>query len=121
MSGYAYLAITVAFTVYGQLVTKWRVDRVDALPVGAVRRFAFLGRLLFDRWIFSGMLAAVLAGLSWFAALNALDLSVAYPFVAASFALVLPLSSWLFGEDITRDKLTGLALICAGLVLTDAS
>ena len=119
MSGYAYLVATIALTVYGQHVTKWRVDAVARLPSGHRARLAFLARLLLDRWIFSGMVAVALAGLTWFAALSALDLSVAYPFVAASFVLVLPLSSLLFGEPMTRQKIVGLILICGGLVVAN--
>jgi multidrug transporter EmrE-like cation transporter len=119
MSGYAYLAATVALTVYGQLVTKWRVDAAAALPTGHRARLAFLARLLLDRWIFSGMIAAALAGLTWFAALSALDLSTAYPFLVASFVLVLPLSTLLFGEPMTRHKVVGLILICGGLLVAN--
>ena len=120
MSGYAYVAATVALTVYGQLMTKWRMNAVTGLPVGRRARFGFLARLLLDRWIFSAMVAAAFAGLTWFGALQALDLSTAYPFVAASFALVLPLSSLLLGEPMTRQKLLGLALICGGLLVANA-
>ncbi len=120
MTGYGYVAVTVALTVYGQLVTKWRVDAVAGPTVGPRPRLGFLARLLLDRWIFSGMLAAALAGLTWFAALSALDLSVAYPLVAASFALVLPLSSLLFGEPMTRQKVVGLTLICGWLLVANA-
>ncbi len=119
MTGYGYVAATVALTVYGQLVTKWRVDAVARPPAGRGPRFRFLARLLLDRWIFSGMLAAALAGVTWFAALSVLDLSAAYPFIAASFALVLPLSSLLFGEPMTRQKVVGLALICGGLLVAN--
>lgn len=120
MSAYAYLAITVVLTVYGQLVTKWRVDAVGRLPLGRRPRFASLARLLLDRWIFSGMVAAALAGLTWFAALSALALSTAYLFVAASFAMVLALSSLLFGEPMTRQKVMGMILICGGLLMANS-
>lgn len=119
MTGYGYVAVTVALTVYGQLVTKWRVDAVAELPLSRRPRVRALARLLLDRWILSGMVAAALAGVTWFAALSALDLSVAYLFVAASFALVLPLSSLLFGEPMTRQKVVGLTLICGGLLLAN--
>jgi drug/metabolite transporter (DMT)-like permease len=35
--------------------------------------------------------------------------------------VVLPLSAWLFGEPLTRRKVLGVGLICAGLVLANVS
>ena len=121
MSGGAYVALTVMLTVYGQIVTKWRAGDAEHDTGPALRRLRSLVRLLFDPWVFSGMLATVLAGVTWVAALDKVDLSVAYPFVAAGFAVVLPLSAWLFGEPLTRRKVLGVGLICAGLVLANVS
>ena len=121
MSGYSYVALTVGLMVYGQLVTKWRVARAGELPRPAIARLRSLVRLLLSPWVLSGMVAAALAGVTWVAALDELDLSLAYPFVAATFVLVVPLSSWLFGEPMTREKVLGVALISAGLVIANVA
>jgi multidrug transporter EmrE-like cation transporter len=118
---YGYVGLTVALTVYGQLVTKWSVMRAGELPRGRIPRLRRLVRLLFDPWVLSGMVAAAVAGVAWLAALDELELSVAYPFVAATFALVVLLSSRLFGEPMTRDKVLGVGLICAGLVIANVA
>jgi len=119
VSAYGYVALTVALTVYGQLVTKWSVMRAGELPRARIPRLRRLVRLLFDPWILSGMVAAALAGMAWLAALDELELSVAYPFVAVTFALVVLLSSLVFGEPLTRDSVLGVGLICAGLVIAN--
>jgi multidrug transporter EmrE-like cation transporter len=118
VTGYGYVAVTVALTVYGQIVSKWRLTGVSRGPAPRVR---FLVGLLADPWILSGMAAAALAGVTWLLALNEVELGIAYPFVAASFALVLPLSALLFGEPMTRNKVLGVGLVCIGLVVANVA
>lgn len=118
MTGYGYVALTVALTVYGQIVSKWRLTGVSRR---AAPRLRFLVGLLADPWILSGMAAAALAGVTWLLALNEVELGIAYPFVAASFALVLPLSALLFGEPMTRNKVLGVGLVCIGLVVANVA
>jgi multidrug transporter EmrE-like cation transporter len=119
VSGVAYVALTVVLTVYGQIVTKWRAGGAEHDTGPALRRLRALVRLLFDPWVLSAMVATGVAGVTWLAALDQVQLSVAYPFVAAGFVAVLPLSAWLFGEPLTRRKALGVGLICAGLVLAN--
>ena len=59
----------------------------------------------------------MIAAFAWIAALSKLDLSTAYPFVAASFALVLVLSAIVFDERLTGPKIIGAVLIVIGLIV----
>ena len=45
------------------------------------------------------------------------ELSVAYPFVALSFVLVLAGSAVFFGESLNAAKVAGIALIVIGIVI----
>lgn len=114
---YAFVAITVACTVYGQLVIKWQANKAGAFPDGTSERLSYLGHFLANPWVISSLLGAVLAAFAWIAALSKLDLSSAYPFVAGSFALVLVLSAIIFDERLTTPKIIGAILIVAGLIV----
>lgn len=59
--GYFYIFGTIFFTVYGQLILKWRINYVGSLPDGLYDKIIFLVKLLFDPWIFSGFFAAFVA------------------------------------------------------------
>jgi drug/metabolite transporter (DMT)-like permease len=115
--GYAWVFATIALTVYGQLVIKWRLGAYGTLPEGAGAAALFLARLLLDPLILSGLIAAFLAALAWMAALTELELSRAYPLMSLSFVLVLALSVWLLGEPLTAGKAAGIALIVAGTIV----
>jgi multidrug transporter EmrE-like cation transporter len=115
--GYAYIAATVLFTVYGQLVIKWRVDKADPVSDGAGGKFAYVGQLLLDPWVLSAFAAAALAAATWLLAVREFPLSRAYPFVAASFGLVLIGASVFFGEELTAPKIIGVALIAVGIIV----
>jgi uncharacterized membrane protein len=114
---YLYIAATIGFTVYGQLILKWRIRDFGALPTDPLEKLKFLVYLLFDPAIFSGFVAAFLASLAWMAAMTKFDLSHAYPFMSLTFVVVLLLSGWLLSEPLSVAKVMGVALIVVGTVV----
>lgn len=114
---YLYIFATLGFTVYGQLILKWRIVQFGPLPAESVDKLKFLLGLLFDPAIFSGFAAAFLASLAWMAAMTKFDLSHAYPFMSLNFVVVLLLSGLLLSEPMTMQKSLGIALIVIGTVV----
>ena len=119
--GYFYIFGTIFFTVYGQIVLKWRINGVGSLPESFTDKIIFLIKLLFDPWVFSGFFAAFIASFFWMAAMTKFDISYAYPFMSSAFVLVFLLSVILFQEAITWQKIVGLLLIVAGIIVTSKS
>ncbi|WP_421657488.1 EamA family transporter [Leptothermofonsia sp. ETS-13] len=111
---YLYIAATIGFTVYGQLILKWRIRNFGPLPVDPVSKLQFLLSLLLDPAIFSSFAAAFLAALAWMAAMTKFELSHAYPFMSLNFMMVLILSGVLLREPLTPPKLIGVMLIVLG-------
>ena len=114
---YSYIAATVAFTVYGQLILKWRIREFGPLPPGVLQKLGFLLFALCDPLILSGIFAAFLASLAWMAAMTKFELSHAYPFMSLNFVIVLVLSVWLLGEPLALAKIVGVGLIVLGTVV----
>lgn len=114
---YLYIFATLGFTVYGQLILKWRISQFGPLPAELADKLKFLLGLLFDPAIFSGFAAAFLASLAWMAAMTKFDLSHAYPFMSLNFVVVLLLSGWLLSEPMTLQKALGVGLIVLGTVV----
>lgn len=114
---YIYIVATIGFTVYGQLILKWRINQFDPLPAELTAKLKFLLLLLLDPAIFSGFAAAFLASLAWMAAMSRFELNHAYPFMSLNFVLVLILGGWLLSEPITLQRVMGISLIVAGTVV----
>ena len=115
---FLYIIGTVVFTVYGQLILKWRITDYGALPVPFMDKAAFLIKLLFDPFILSGFLSAFIASLFWMGAMTKFDLSFAYPFMSASFVFVFLFSMLLFNEPFSIHKVLGLFCIVIGIIIT---
>ena len=116
-AGFANVAATVALTVYGQLVFKWRVDDAGAFPDGGGERLEYIGRLFLDPWVISVFVSALVASVTWALALTRFELSFAYPFMALSFVLVLVFGAAFLSESVTAAKVAGVVLIVVGLVI----
>jgi len=114
---YFYIALTIVLTVYGQIVIKWQVLNAGAFPDALIDKLWFLYKLLVNPWVVSALLAALLAGIAWMAAMTRLDLSRGYPFMSLAFVLVLILSGIFFNEPITTPKIAGIILIVLGIVV----
>lgn len=118
---YFYIFGTIAFTVYGQIILKWRIGRYGELPQDWHDKVIFLLKLLLDPFILSGFFAAFVASLFWMAAMTKTDVSYAYPFMSLSFVLVFILAVVMFDEPFTLQKVVGLVLIVLGILVTSQS
>lgn len=114
---YTTIFATIIFTVYGQIILKWRIASYGPLPEAAIEKIKFLILLFFDPFILSGFIAAIFASLAWMATMTKFDLSQAYPFMSLNFVIVMILSAWLLYEPITLAKIVGVALIIAGTLV----
>ena len=116
---YIYVFATLFFTVYGQLILKWRITKLGfTLPdTGIADKFLALIRLVFDPLILSGFISAFVASLFWMAAMTKFEITEAYPFMSLAPAIVFILGVWLLGETFTIGKVIGLVLIIIGLIV----
>jgi multidrug transporter EmrE-like cation transporter len=115
--GYAYVALTVLLTVYGQIVLKWRIGLAGPGPEGFPEKLYFLVALLANPWVISAFVAAFAASLAWMGAMTKFELSHAYPFMSLNFVLVLVLAALLFHEPLSAPRVLGVALIVLGVVV----
>jgi multidrug transporter EmrE-like cation transporter len=116
MIGYIYISGTVLFTVYGQLMLKWRIAKYGVLPETFNAKVLFLFKLLFDPYIFSGFAAAFVASFFWMAAMTKFDLSQAYPMIVGGLALITSIIAIIFlKEPITFYKIIGILMIVNGV------
>lgn len=115
--GYFFIALTVLFTLYGQLVLKWQISLAGPLPAGFAGKVSFLVDALLNPWVLSGLAAAFGASLCWMLALSKLPLSTAYPLTATNFFLIFVFSVVVLGEPMTLSKIIGTSLIIIGVVI----
>lgn len=115
--GYLYIFSTIIFTVYGQLVLKWKINDYGSLPDAFLDKITFLMQLFLNPWILSGFAAAFLAALSWMAAMTKFEISYAYPFMSLSFVLVFIFSVFFFGDSFSIHKVAGIACIVLGIII----
>lgn len=117
MNGLIYIFLTILFTVYGQLVIKWQMSKVTAIPDTFIDKLTFLLIQCLNPWIISSFAAAFIAALCWMEAMTKLELSFAYPFMGLTFILVLAFSGIFFHESISLLKVLGMILISLGIIV----
>jgi drug/metabolite transporter (DMT)-like permease len=116
--GFLYIFGCVLFTVYGQLILKWRMNQQQPLPDGLFDKvYELIKLIIFDPFILSGFVSAFLGSLFWMAAMTKFSLSFAYPFMSSAFVIVMFFSILLFGETLNIYKIAGTGLIVLGIIV----
>lgn len=119
MNPYFYIAGTLFFTVYGQIILKWRLSNLKVnLPEEIFQKVIYLFKLVFDPFIFSGFVAAFVASLFWIGAMTKFEITTAYPFMSLAPAIVFCIGILFLGEAFTIGKLIGLLLVVLGAIIT---
>lgn len=119
--GYLYIFLTILFTVYGQVILKWRISNLNwslTTTEGMGQMIVSYVKFLFDPLIFSGFVSAFIASIFWMLAMTKFELTYAYPFMSLSPALVFVIGILVLGETFTIGKILGLLLIMIGILVT---
>ena len=114
---HSFIFSTILFTVYSQLIMRWRVTEAGALPADMADKVHYIVALLLNPWVISGIVATFLAGISWMLAMTKFEISYAYPFVSLNYLLVLAAGFLLFQESLSITKLAGSALVILGIIV----
>lgn len=115
-----YLAATVATSVYSQMIMKWRITGRFAglkIPDGVWPKVVTLLTIIFDPFVFSGLVATFVSGLCWMATMSKLEIGYAYPLTSLGFVLVVLFSYFFFGESLNAWRIWGVLLIVAGITV----
>ena len=119
--GYLYVIFTILFTVYGQVILKWRISDLNwslDMTGGIGKMIVSYMKFLFDPLNFSGFISAFIASVFWMLAMTKFELTYAYPFMALSPALVFIIGIFVLGETFTIGKVLGLLVIMIGIIIT---
>lgn len=103
---YLSLAAAILLGIAGQIVLK-------SAAVGAASLIA----QLFSPLTIAGLMIYALAAIAYIVALNKIPVSIAFPSVAASYAIVAVLAHLLWNEPLGWPQWGGIVLIGAGIVL----
>ncbi|MDR2423217.1 MAG: EamA family transporter [Prevotellaceae bacterium] len=117
---YLYIAGTLLFTIYGQIILKWRIVQlgwtmIDGSLLDKIKCYL---SLFFDPYILSGFVAAIVASVCWIMAMTKFEITTAYPFMSLSPAIVFILGTFFLNETFTWGKVIGLILIITGTITT---
>jgi len=103
---YLSLAVAILLGIAGQIVLK----------SGAASASSVTGQLL-NPLTWGGLVIYGFAAIAYVVALNKIPVSIAFPSVAASYAVVAVLAHLLWNEPLGLPQWGGIALIGAGIVL----
>jgi undecaprenyl phosphate-alpha-L-ara4N flippase subunit ArnF len=117
---YLYIAATILFTVYSSTILKWRIKKLDWIMIDGnlfEKIKSYLG-LLFDPFILSVFVSAFIGSVFWTMAMTKFELTMAYPFMSLSPAIVFIIGIFVLNETFTIGKVIGLVLIILGIIVT---
>ena len=115
MTATIFIALTILFTVCGQLLVKSASAEFGSVPVKFSEVLPFLISAFSNFKLLAGLGCAVIASIMWMSALSLSDISFAYPFMGLAIVLVLALSPLIFKETVPLTRWLGVAVVCIGL------
>lgn len=87
------------------------------MPDGIAPKVIALFSILFDPFVFSGLVATFVSGLCWMVTMSKLEVGYAYPFTSIGFVAVVLLSHCFFGETLSVWRVAGVLLIVIGVTV----
>jgi len=109
--------VSISLAVVGQLLLKMGMLRIGRFSLNISTIVQQYARILLNPFVIAGIVSFALSMLVWLYVLSRLELSIAFPFVALNYVLILFVSHFLLKETITPFKIMGVAVIVLGVFL----
>jgi multidrug transporter EmrE-like cation transporter len=114
----AVFLLSVFTTIAGQLLLK-KATASQRLSFDASNLVPSLLTLAKNPFLLAWVLFAGISAALWIYVLSRFELSLAFPIsTTLSYILILVLSWWLFGEQMSVMRWIGIGLMCAGIFMT---
>ncbi len=112
-----FILFTVMTNAAAQLMLKYGMLTLGPISFSAETLIQRMFQIVFNPWIFAGLLTFVISMASHLYVLSKVDLSFAYPFLSLAYVAVALFAWLLFKEELGAYKIAGIAFICIGTVL----
>jgi uncharacterized membrane protein len=108
------ILIGILFASSGQIF--WKIGMTEIGSISSISVTSIVA-MAFNPWVVGGLICYGLSTVFWLIALSRADLSYVYPFIALTFVLIFAASFFLFHENISLQRVTGAAIILAGIIV----
>lgn len=116
-----FILFTVFTNAAAQIMLKYGMTNLGAIqmvsPVTIPAVVLTIFKVVFNPWVFAGLLTFVISMASHLYVLTKVELSFAYPFLSLAYVIVAVIAWLLFAEDMNSWRVAGIGLICIGTVL----
>ncbi len=116
MSVLMLVSLCVTMGVIAQLAMKKGMNIVGAVNLKDIFSSKVFS-IVFQRYVFVGIVLYVLASLVWLVVLSQAELSFVYPLISVGYIVTAILSWFLFNENLTLFRFLGILLICGGVYI----
>lgn len=114
------VAVCIILGSLGQISLKYGLFQIGLISPRDMF-FSKFFNIIFQPFIFLGILLYAFSMFLWLVALSKLELSFAYPLLSIGYIIVAILSFIIFKENITLIRWTGIILIVIGCILLTKS
>jgi len=111
------ILIGVLLNASAQLLLKAGTNYLGPLFSSNERIIAEFFRIIFQPFIFSGLVCYVISVTLWIAALSKVPVSIAYPMLSIGYVVNAIAAHYLLGEGLTLQKALGIGVIIIGVLL----
>jgi len=108
--------ICVGMGVIGQLGMKKGMTTIGNIEVKDILSTRIF-EVVFQKYVFIGMLFYVLSSLLWLVILSQAELSFVYPMISIGYIITAIFGKFFFNENLSFFRLFGILLICGGVYM----
>jgi len=112
-----FILFTVFTNAAAQVMLKQGMSSMGALGDASDAILIRIFQVVFNPWVFVGLVTFVISMASHLFVLSKVELSFAYPFLSLAYVVVAIFAYFVFQEDLNAWRIAGIALICVGTVL----
>lgn len=111
-----FILFTVVTNAAAQLMLKQGMNSIGAFSVGSEPILALVFRIIFNPFVFFGLMIFVVSMGSHLFVLSRVDVSFAFPFLSIAYVLVAVYAHFFMSETLTFNHIVGIGLIVGGTV-----
>ncbi len=116
-----FILFTVFTNAAAQVMLKYGMMNLGSLhmasPLSVPAVVVAIFKVVFNPWVFAGLLTFVVSMGSHLYVLTKVELSFAYPFLSLAYVAVAIIAWLVFAEDLNAWRIAGIGFICIGTIL----